>query len=187
MKLEDLFAPPDLIELLETLNYNPLDLVWNNDEGTFSVNDHKFVVNIRPATSTENQSYSSFLNPVPLIGNLEFSAILDDYSKTQDTTNKAKSGVFKVFGGVAYVAEQLIKKYNYKIVLCIAKKKASPTNFSGRTEAYRNIIPRISKNIDWSSMELISNENETIFVIYHPSYSDGIQKIKNYLIQYYSN
>lgn len=185
MKLEELFTPPDLIDLIESLDYIPQDLTWDNDEGTFTVNGNRFVVTIRPATSNEKQSYASFFNPVPAVGNLEFSAVLAGLNRTQDTTNNTKSGVFKVFGGVAYAAEQLIDKHQYKIVLCVAKRKASPTNFPSRVEAYRNIIPRIAKNIGWFSMELLSTNNETIFVMCHPSCKEGIQAVRTHLINYY--
>lgn len=185
MKLRDLFGPPDIIDLVESLKYEPPDLVWNNDEGTFKINNIEYVASIRPATDTEKRSYSPFFNPVPTIGNLEFSAVTPELGRIQDTTNKAKSGVFKVFGGVAYIAEQLIKKYQYKIVLCVAKKKANPTKFSDRVESYRNIIPRISKDIGWANTEMISTNDETIFAVFHPAFSKGIQSVKSHLIKHY--
>lgn len=171
----------DLLDLLESLSYIPADLTWDDDKGTFTVNDNQFVASIRPATDAERQTFLPFFTSVPLVGNLEFSAVLPDKRYTQDTTDAIKTGVFKVFGGVAYVAEQLIHKHQYQIVLCIAKRTASPTKFSNRVEAYRNIIPRIVKNIGWNSVELVSTDVETVFAAHHPKYSNELKTIKQHL------
>lgn len=133
-----------LFDLIESFTFKG-HIDWFDDVGYFSINDIKYVVSVNPASKNEEHTFAYFFNPIPKVGNVEFSAIID-VDTTQNTINQLGTSVFKVFAVVAQAVKHLINKYDYDILLCVAKRSASPDNFESRSNAYESITNRIAKN-----------------------------------------
>ncbi|PPD51458.1 MAG: hypothetical protein CTY12_07845 [Methylotenera sp.] len=185
MKVRDILIPEQsLISLVESLSWIPNDLNWSGDKGYFSVNEERFVATVRPATSNEESTFSYFFDPIPKVGNVDFSMIVGTNSATQDTTRLMKSSAFKVFGGVAHIVSELKKKHGYEILLCIAKRKHSPTNFESRVGAYEVIVDRAARNAGMDHVELLRTSTEVVFVIFNYNLHAGIQAVQKHLNNY---
>ncbi|MCK9369609.1 hypothetical protein M0R04_06850 [Candidatus Dojkabacteria bacterium] len=181
MKVRDILIPTQTLrDLFESLSYIPQDLTWDEDEGYFSVKGEQFQATVRPATSDEEHTFSYFFDPIPKVGNVDFSMVIPGGS-TQDTTGLMKSSAFKVFSSVAHVASLLTKKHGYQVLLCIAKKKHSPTNFKSRESAYEVIVDRLARNNGMTYTKLYTTPTETVFVIYHHNLRSGIAAVKRHM------
>ena len=165
-------------ELFETLSYVPDDIVWEGDEATFTIYDREYVVTVKPVGETELGSLAKFFTTIPKIGNVEFLAMKENGVYTQDTTFETREGVFKVFSSVAYIVSQLVKKYDYQIITCTAKRNVSPTNFQDRVNAYASIIQRAAKLNNMLSLKLLELPNDVMFVAYNPKYSTELHNIQ---------
>lgn len=170
-----------LKELFESLSYIPQDLTWKKDKGYFSVNGEQFEATVRPAGPREEKTFAYFFNPVPKVGNVDFSMIIGGNKTTQDTTGLMRSSAFKVFSGVAHVASILTKKHGYQVLLCIAKREHSPTNFASRESAYEVIVERLARKAGMTYTKLYTTPSETAFVIYQHNLSDGIDAVEKHM------
>lgn len=177
MKLSESY---DIKDLAESFNYVPQDVTWDGDVAIFAVNDHRYQATVVPATKAANATYSHFFNPIPKVGNVEFT-LLTDNNATQDTVGTVKHGVFKVFSSVAYVATQLMERHQYQVLLCIAKRSSSPTEYQRRVEAYEEITRRIAKRLNKADMIVHDTPNETVYAIYNHDLHNGMKAIRDYL------
>ncbi|MCK9369692.1 hypothetical protein M0R04_07270 [Candidatus Dojkabacteria bacterium] len=181
MKLDELCDEPNLLDLLESLNYQP-DVNWDGDVGHFYIKNQHFSATIRPANPIENKTFLPFFpEKSPKVGNVDFSMITSGDKTTQDTTGMMGSSAFKVFSGVAYIVSELSKKYNYDILLCVAKQKASPTNFQNRVDAYDIITDRAARKAGMMHSKMWTSPGETVFALYKPSFQSGIVRVKTYM------
>lgn len=181
MKIKDvLFGDSDIIDLVESLRSVPPNLTWDGDMARFNVNEHTFYATVRPATPREEATFTPFFNPLPKVGNVDFSLVQGD-TLTQDTVGIVNHGAFKVFGGVAHVASELAKKHGYTVLLCIAKRQHSPTNYQSRVDAYQAITTRVAKDNGMLTTMLYQTSDETVYVVYQHNFHDGIIKVKQHL------
>jgi hypothetical protein len=170
-----------LLDLLETFDYTTT-ISWNDEVGTFEVDNQQFIVRVRPARRDEQQTFTPFFKDLPKVGNVDFSRILPDGMLTQDTTGLSGRSSLKVFSVIAQAVQEQIKTHGYDVLLCIAKKRASPTNFEKRVEAYQMIIDRASRKFNLFSMKLIETSKEVVFVLYtNNKFSDGLIKIQQHM------
>jgi hypothetical protein len=186
MKLTDILIPEQsLIDLVESLGYIPEDLKWEGDIGIFSVNGETFEATVTPSTKKDEETFKYFFNPIPKVGNVDFSMITETGS-TQDTTKKMRSSAFKVFGGVAFIVSELVKRYGYEVLLCVAKQKQSPTNYSSRVSAYESIVQTAARNVGMRSMKLFETPDSTGYVIFKHKLYTGMIAVRDHLNNYYN-
>ena len=177
MKVED---------IIESLNFEA-PIVWKGNIGSFTVNDNNFIVTVRPASPDEEQTFIPFFPTLPKVGNVDFSAILPDGTPTQDLTGMSGGTAMKVFSVVAQGVAEQVKQHGYDILLCIAKQKASPTNYQNRVRAYETIVERAARKAGRMYMLLVSTPSETIFVVYKYPLMDNMLVVKQHLTQHYQN
>jgi hypothetical protein len=187
MKLDEILGPNAIIELVESYDYIPPDLKWKEDTGYFSLGGKDFMVTLTPSNPTAEDTFKYFFNPVPRVGNIDFSMLLDSGETTQDTTNEMKSQVFKVLGGVAYIASELCKKHNYQVMLCVAKKSSSPTNYQSRVNMYDGFAERIAKKNGMLSIKLFTSPESTGYAVFQPKLHDGMLAVRDHFTQYYGS
>jgi hypothetical protein len=182
MKIKDILHNNDtLINLIESYDYKPEDLTWDGDEGSFTINGERFIATVTPAKEEDEITYSYFFNPVPKVGNVDFSMVVDDETNTQDTTGVMKSSAFKVFASVARIVTELRGRHRYEILLCAAKREHSPTNFENRVRAYEVIVGRIAKNSHLSTMKLMASTNTVIYAAFNHHLYHGMLEVKEHL------
>lgn len=142
---------------------------------------------VRPATSKEEETFRPFFQQIPKVGNVDFWYYSGD-GTTQDTTGIAGSIAMKVFSVVAQGVREQVKKHRYDILLCVAKRKTSPTNFKNRVAAFETIVDRATRKAGMQPpMVLPSDPDSKVFVVYHPKYFDNMLKVKEHLKQYYGS
>lgn len=171
-----------ITDIFEAFDYKA-NIVWKNDVGYFSVVNQQFKVSVRPATTEEQQTLQPFFDHFSTlnVGNIDFSSINSDGTETQDTTGYVGSNAPKVFAGVAQVVTELQSKHQYDILLAIAKKKQSPTNFDSRVSAYVRIIDFLARRVGLSSLKLVSTPSFVVFAIFNSKLTDGMITIQQHL------
>jgi hypothetical protein len=184
MFLRDLFhKPDDLINLVESFNFIPDDLEWDEDAASFSINGERFIATVTPANDEENATYAYFFDPVPKVGNVDFAMITRSGERTQDTTGLMRASAFKVFAAVVHVVKIIRERRGYQVLLCVAKRKESPTNFQSRVSAYEVIVGRLSRGFHLVGWRLFETASEVVFAIFDPELRDGMNRVKAHLQQ----
>jgi len=174
MRLEDLF---------EMFTYEHKDITWDGDVASFELKGQKYTATVRSATTRELDTLIPFfgLDHGLKVGNIDFSATLPDGSTTQDLTGTIGSSVGKVIATVAQIGTQLKNKHKYDILLAIAKKQHSPTNYETRVHVYMRACEKIAKNVGLVDRELVSNQDFTVFAIFPYKLIDGMEKVKKHM------
>jgi hypothetical protein len=182
MKIRDIiFVEHDIIDLVESISYIPDDLAWSGDTASFTVNGHKYSATVQPASPAAEKTYAQFFTPPPKVGNVDFSLYINDLTTTQDAVGTVNHGVFKVFGSVAHIVSELINRRGYQIILCIAKRQHSPTNYDQRVSAYNEITYRAAKNAGKAHLKMYETPNETVYAIFDHNLSDGMRRVQQHL------
>jgi len=175
-----------ITDILESLNYKS-KIEWKNDGyGYFVINNHNFRMQVRQASENEKQTFIPFFKEAPKVGNVDFEFQKEDGTYTQDTTGILGASSMKVFSVVAQGVAEQIKNNGYEILLCIAKRSASPTGFESRMSSYETIVERAARKSGMSSIAMPSPDGTALFIVYHPKYTENILKVKNHLQQHYS-
>jgi hypothetical protein len=169
-----------LIDILESLNYRT-DIVWDGINGKFNINNQQFVVSIRAATTAEQQTYIQFFGKNIKVATVDFSTRLVDGSATQDLTHASGNTAMKVFSVVAQGVAEQTKVHGYDVVLCIAKRTASPTNYENRVSAYETIVDRAARKAGMLATKLYNADNETVYAVYKFDMFDDIHKLRQHL------
>lgn len=169
-----------LIDLLESLNYTT-DITWVGDIGKFTVNDYQYYVTVRSASSAERSTYVHFFGSDIKVGNVDFALLLPNGKTTQDAVGVVGGSALKVFSVVAQGVAELIDRHQYDMVLCVAKRHASPTNFDSRSSAYEIIVDRTARRAGMIGNKIYETPSEVVFVVYKPSMIDGMDRVKQHL------
>lgn len=172
MKLED---------IIESLNYRAT-IEWSGDIGIFEINDQKFTMTVRPASAKEQQTYQPFFDIVPKVGNVDFSCILPDGQSTQNLTGLLGNTAMKVFSVVAQGVAELKQRYQYNVLLCVAKHDASPTNFDNRVQAYEVIVERAARKAGMQSMKIVDRPDEVVYAAFDHTLLTEINNIRLYMV-----
>jgi hypothetical protein len=67
------------------------------------------------------------------------------------------------------------------VLLCIAKRQHSPTNYLSRVDAYQAITTRVAKDNGMLTTMLYKTTDETVYVVYQHNFHDSIMKVKQHL------
>lgn len=172
-------------DILEAFDYKA-DIVWNGDEASFQVEQYQYKVVIRPATEQEQQTFEPFFDNYKTlkVGNIEFSLVDHNGTYTQDSVGYVGSHAPKVFAGVSQAVTELNKRHDYDVLLAIAKKEHSPTNFKSRASAYYRIVDFLARKVGYASRKIIDNSNYVVFAVFKPKLLDNISDIVNHVNQH---
>jgi len=172
-----------LTDLVEMLTPGTVNIDWHDDVGVFVVGNTSFDATVRPARKDESQTFIPFFNTVPNVGNIDYGATGPDGIRTQDITGQTGKQTALVYSGAADVVRELIQRYNYEILLLIAKQTSSPTNYEDRVNHYSRMAYYAAKKFGMMDMCLASQPSFTVYVIFKPEHLNNLTKVKHHLEQ----
>lgn len=172
-------------DILEAFDYKA-DITWIGDEALFQIEQYQYKVAVRPATEQEQQTFEPFFDNYETLNvrNIEFSLVDRDETYTQDSVGYIGSHAPKVFAGVSQAVTELNKRHNYDVLLAIAKREHSPTNFMSRVSAYYRIVDFLARKVGYASRKIIDNSNYVVFAVFKPKLLDNISDIVNHVNQH---
>lgn len=170
-------------EIFEVIDYEHKDIQWDGDVAYFTINDQKYVATVRAATKNELDTLKPFFGESHTLnaGNIDFSAILPDGSETQDLTKTAGFSAGKVIATVVQIAVTLKNRHNFDILLAIAKKQHSPSNYETRVHVYARVCEKMAKRLGLTDQEITNNANYTVFAVFSRKLLDGMNKVKQHM------
>jgi hypothetical protein len=177
-----------LIDLFESFTYKG-NLTWNGDIGYFDIGGFFYDVRVRMANPSELATLGPFVkNHTTLkVGNIDFAELDPETGKrTQTLTGNAGKYAMRVFSVVAQAAVEQQQKYQYDMLLVIAKDD-DPAELIRRADTYDSLCYVIARRIGWYNTELIRSANTgAINAVYNTNLRSAILDIRKYLHDYYN-
>lgn len=168
----------ELVEALTTMV--PID--WKTDGvGFFEVNNQQFRVQFKEATAEARQTYLPFFEREIKVANIDFERVFDDGSTTQDLTGESTKESIMILSTIANAAKQQMEHGKVQILLAVAKRRASPTNFERRVSAYDSIVNYATRKSGLSSLKIMETPDEVVFAVFIHTMWDGIEKVQQYM------